>query len=93
MEALGIRAIAADMGWDLKIKLRVDSSAAKSMAARTGLGKTRHIEPISVGSRSGSTAMGHVHKVKGIMNVSDILTKPKGKSDLEKILNRINIFF
>ena len=33
-----------DLGWELKIKVGIDSSAAKARAARTGLDKTRHIE-------------------------------------------------
>ena len=43
-EALGIQALAADLGWSWKVRMWVDSSAAKSIASRTGLGKVRHIE-------------------------------------------------
>ena len=34
----------ADMGVNMKIRLRTDASAAKGIASRRGLGKVRHIE-------------------------------------------------
>ena len=43
-ESLGIQSLLRDMGWGAKIRLLVDSSAAKSIASRTGLGKLRHLE-------------------------------------------------
>lgn len=43
-EALGMQSIMSDLGWSCKIRLLVDSSAAKSIASRTGLGKLRHLE-------------------------------------------------
>ena len=43
-EALGMKSIMNDLGWDCKIRLLVDGSAAKSFASRTGLGKLRHLE-------------------------------------------------
>ena len=38
-EALGMQPLMRDMGWDATISLLVDSSAAKSIASRTGLGE------------------------------------------------------
>ena len=43
-EGLGTRSILEDMGINMKIKLSEDSTAAKGIADRTGLGKVRHIE-------------------------------------------------
>ena len=43
-EALGMKSIMNDLSWDCKTRLLVDSSAAKSIASRTGLGKLRHLE-------------------------------------------------
>ena len=51
-EALGIEALARDLGWKAKIQILVDSSAARVIASRTGLGKTRHIEDTG-GGRAG----------------------------------------
>ena len=43
-EALGMQSVMRDLGWEAKIVVHIDSSAAKSVASRTGLGKLRHIE-------------------------------------------------
>ena len=41
---LGFRSMAADLGEDVKIVLRSDSSAALGIGGRQGLGKLRHLE-------------------------------------------------
>ena len=33
-----------DLGWEAKIVVHIDSSVAKSVVSRTGLGKLRHME-------------------------------------------------
>ena len=43
-EALGVQSLAADLGWKLGLELYVDSTAAKAIASRLGLGKVRHME-------------------------------------------------
>ena len=43
-EALGAQALARDLGWDLKVKLGVDGSAAKATASKVSLGRVRHLE-------------------------------------------------
>ena len=43
-EAIGSQSILADMGVNVRIRLSEDSTAAKGIADRTGLGKVRHIE-------------------------------------------------
>ncbi len=43
-EGLGLQAVMADLGWEVKVKVWSDSSAAGGMAARRGLGKNRHME-------------------------------------------------
>ena len=57
-EALGLQAIMRDLGWEAGILLWVDSSAAKSMASRIGLGKVRHMRFNSCGSRRPSRIRG-----------------------------------
>ncbi len=77
-EALGVQAVAADMGETLGIRVYSDSSAARAIASRTGQGKVRHMdvrhlwlqELVRRGRRS-------VHKVKGTENPADGMTKPK----------------
>jgi hypothetical protein len=50
-EALGIQALARDLGWELRIEIFVDSTTAKSIANRSGVGKTRHLETKPYGCR------------------------------------------
>ena len=41
---LGVQAMLRDMGFELKLEVLTDASAAKGIASRRGLGKTRHIQ-------------------------------------------------
>ena len=50
-EGLGIQALAKDLGIDMKVRLWVDSTAAKAIVARIGLGRgAPHGGEISVGT-------------------------------------------
>ena len=40
----GVKSLAADLGWELEVGAWVDSTAAKSIGSRVGLGKVRHME-------------------------------------------------
>ena len=87
-EALGMKSIMHDLGWDCKIRLLVDSSAAKSIASRTGLGKLRHLETkflwLQECVRRGKVVLS---KVRGDMNPADVRTKPKSLEDMKALLN------
>ncbi len=43
-ESLGLQSTLRDIGYEMKVEVRVDSSAAKAIASRLGLGRTRHLE-------------------------------------------------
>ena len=43
-EGLGVQSVAADLGYELSLRVWVDSTAARAVASRTGLGKVRHLE-------------------------------------------------
>ena len=87
-EALGMQSIMRDLGWDCRIRLLVDSSAAKSIASRTGLGKLRHLEIKFVWLqecvRRGKVVLS---KVRGDVNRADVPTKPKSLEDMKVLLN------
>ena len=74
--ALGCRAMARDFDYDLALHIHTDAEAAKGIAARTGLGKTRHIDVhylwVQEKVRAGDLIL---HKVKGVSNPADLLTK------------------
>ena len=74
--SLGMQAIAKDMGIDVNIFVYTDSSAAKGIASRRGLGKMRHIEVNQLWLQD-KVAEGiiKVIKIPGTGNQADILTK------------------
>ena len=72
-------------GVDLKIRVRTDSSAAKGIANRNGLGKVRHVEVAQLWVQQ-KVRLGEIvfDKVDGKDNLADALTKYVGREDLEK---------
>ena len=75
-QGLGIMALAADLGVEMRLVVHTDSSAAVGITARRGLGKLRHIETqfLWVQNKVKSGAF-QVAKVKGTENVADTFTK------------------
>ena len=43
-EGLGVVSLLVDMGQQAKLTLHIDSTAAKAIAGRTGVGKVRHMD-------------------------------------------------
>jgi len=89
-EGLGVQALAADLGWTLRLVVHVDSATAKSIASRSGVGKVRHLETKALwvqeavkGGRFG------LAKVRGTSNPADPLTKPQGYSDFVEIFSEV----
>ena len=77
-EGIGCCNLLRDLGVEAKVLLWTDSNTAKSMAGRTGMGKTRHIETrffwIQDVVKKGVV---QVLKIEGEKNSSDLLTNPK----------------
>ena len=82
-----MQSLAQDLGWELKVFLWVDSSAAKSMAARKGVGKVRHVQVrelwLQDAVRKERVAIG---KIEGTKNPADVATKPKAKDEMARLL-------
>ena len=75
-EAMGSRSILSDLGLEHKIRLSEDSSAAKGIADRTGLGKVRHIEVNQLWIQDKvKNKEFEIKRVKGLDNLADALTK------------------
>ena len=88
--AIGIQAMARDFGDDLKIRLRADSSAAKGICGRIGLGKIRHLDVALLWLQH------HVNdkriqllKVSGSDNLADIGTKDVESNRIEKFMKHM----
>ena len=93
-EALGIQALAADLGWAVRIRLCVDSSAAKAMASRSGVGRVRHMEvrflwPQDVVKRKRL----ELKKICGKKNPADVMTKPLSHSVVRDLLGVSRLCF
>ena len=74
-EALGVQAVAKDLGWDMSIQIWVDSSAAKGIASRVGLGKLRHMEvSYLLVQQALRQRKFELKKILGLVNPADILT-------------------
>ena len=73
---MGIAGILKDLGINLLVSLSTDSSAAKGIASRRGLGKMRHVELSELWIQD-RVAKGEVTiwKIPGLENSSDSLTK------------------
>jgi phage gp16-like protein len=82
-----------DMGYEVDVIVHVDSTSAKSISSRAGLGKVRHMEVrllwIQEAVRNKRIQM---WKIKGENNPADILTKPMSLKEMRsnEKLDRVN---
>ena len=87
-EGIGLKQLLQDMGVTMEVRVWVDSSAAKSMTERTGLGKVRHMDVrflwIQEVRRRGGIK---VAKINGEENPADIMTKPKSVEEIRRLIS------
>ena len=78
----------------MELRLFVDSSAAKAIASRQGLGKVRHLEVrhlwLQQAVREKRVTL---RKVEGKRNPSDLMTKGLSIADIEKMLGLMEAYF
>ena len=92
VEGLGVQSLARDLGWELDIILWVDSSAAKSMASRKGVGKVRHVHVRELWLQDAVRQQRLcLRKVPGVSNPADVLTKPKTLEDMCRLLDVVGV--
>ena len=71
------------MGIELTVRIWVDSTAAKAVASRIGLGKVRHMEVKYLWAQQAHKAGRFiVKKIAGTRNPADVLTKPLSAADM-----------
>ena len=89
--ALGTVGVLQDLGIELPITLYTDSSAAKGIASRRGLGKVRHIELSELWLQD-QVARGkvEVRKIKGEDNLSDSLTKHSSQERIKQTMDGVS---
>lgn len=92
--ALGFRSMAADLGENVKIVLRSDSSAALGIGGRQGLGKLRRLETCYLWLQDVlSRKRLSIKKIKGCDNPADLGTKHLKFEDIERHLSTIGFSF
>lgn len=86
--------MAADLGEDVKIVLRSDSSAALGIGGRQGLGKLRRLETGYLWLQDVLAQRRlSIRKVKGLDNPADLGTKHLKIEDIEKHLTFLDFSF
>ena len=91
-QGLGLQAICRDLGFDYKIRVHSDATAALGIARRRGLGKVRHLDCadlwVQEKVRTGAVT---VAKILGAENPADVLTKYVSKDIMDKALKRLGL--
>ena len=89
---LGARSMGLDLGIEVDIRLHTDSSAARGISLRKGLGKVRHISVayLWLQERIANNDL-QFFKCKGTENPADLLTKHVNSDVLVKCMAHINL--
>ena len=89
-EGLGMQSMMADLGVTTHVRIWTDSNAAKAIASRRGLGKTRHVELrylwLQDVTKSGRVKM---RRIPGEQNLADHLTKGKAWHQIETLIRGV----
>ena len=92
--ALGCKAMFHDLGVSVGLRVHTDAEAAKGVANRIGLGKTRHIAVhflwVQEKIRNGDFALRKVH---GKANPADLMTKHLARDDMLKCMTSLCSYF
>ena len=91
-QGLGVQSICRDLGYDCKLRVHTDATAAIGIARRRGMGKIRHLDTTDLWVqevvRSGRVEL---CKVLGAENPADILTKYVERPLIDKMLSKIGM--
>ena len=80
---LGVQGMLEDFGVKCNVVIKTDSSAAKGISSRRGLGKIRHIELCELWLQEKvAEEKIKVIKIPGVENISDCLTKAAARESL-----------
>ena len=91
-QALGLQSIAKDLGFQYKIRVHSDATAALGMCRRRGLGKVRHLDVADLWAQAKvRTGVVELVKVLGADNPADSMTKYTDRPILEKMILKMNM--
>ena len=89
---LGLRSMLADLGLPVTVHLATDSSAAKGITARRGLGKTRHLEVCFLWLQEKVASKDvYVHKIPGAQNPADLFTKHLAEEKVKQFVKMLGL--
>ena len=92
-ELLGIQACARDMGLNFTVNVYADASAALGIVHRRGLGNIRHISTQCLWLQEAhATKRIAYEKVDGSRNPADMMTKGLGKADIDRYLDKLQMY-
>ena len=91
---LGLIAYLADLGIEAMLRCHSDSSAARAVASRRGLGKLRHVHTrfLWLQSQVAQKAL-QLRSVHGPQNPADALTKPLSEAELYRHCTSMGLSF
>ena len=93
-EGLALLALARDLGYEFRLRIWVDSTTAKAIVTRLGLGKVRHMEVKYLWAQEAlRRKLFEVRKIAGERNPGDVLTKALSMSDMKEKIESIGGFF
>ena len=91
-QGLGVQSICRDLGYDYRLRVWTDATAAIGIARRRGMGKIRHLDTtdlwIQEVVRSGRVEL---VKVPGVDNPADVLTKYVERPLMSKMLGKMGM--
>jgi hypothetical protein len=92
--SLGIQSLMEDMGFEMCIRLKSDSSSGRSISLRKGCGKVRHLQVkyLWIQSEVFDKAL-KIDKVLGTENPADVGTKYLMGYEMERVLKGFGIVF
>ena len=90
-QGLGLQSLAKDLGLDWVVRVSTDAAAAVGICRRRGLGKIRHLATADLWIQDRLQKKDfELHRIPGVSNPADILTKHVDRTIIDKHLQALN---
>ena len=91
-KAMGVQSTMTDMGSTIDIQLYTDSSAAKGVVQRNGVGKIRHLQTKYLWVQAAlKDKKFEVFKIEGKKNSADVATKHLSRTQMLEVLGPLGV--
>ena len=89
-EGLAMVALGRDLGYEFNLRIWVDSTTAKAIVTRLGLGKVRHMEVKFLWAQEAiRRKLFEMRKITGERNPADVLTKAMSMVEMKEKIESI----